>query len=90
MIDGVKKEKVKYEMIAEGEEPIGIAAITEEDAKIFRDIVENTHRCISWDYGMGDIIREEAGIYFEKDKDAATVAEIIQNRVSVYIAERMN
>lgn len=89
-VDGVRKEKIKHEIIAEGEESIGMTAITEKDAEIFWNIVENTHRSNGWDYGMGDIISEEAGAFFEKDKDVAAVAEIIQNRVSVYIAERMN
>lgn len=89
-VDGVRREKIKYEIIAEGEDPIGMTAITEKDAEIFRDIVENTHRSNGWDYGMGDIISEEAGAFFEKDKDVSAVAETIQNRVSVYIAERMN
>ncbi len=38
---------------------------------------------------MFDIIMEEARAYFEKGKDASVVADIIQNRVSVYVSERM-
>ena len=89
-VDGSRKEKSKYEIIIEGEEPIEVIAITEEDAEMFRSIVENTHRSTGLDYGMRDIIMEEAGAYFEKGKDSAAVAEMIQNRVSVYIAERVN
>ena len=36
------------------------------------------------DSGMYDIIGEESGAYFEKDKDAAAAAGIIQNRVGIY------
>lgn len=35
-----------------------------------------------------DIIWEEVGSYFSGDKDAATVADIIQNRVQMYLNER--
>ena len=63
------------------------ACITEKDAEVYRSIIENTHRSYSNDSGMMEIIMEEAGSYFEKGKDAAMVAEVIQNRVSVYVAE---
>ena len=87
--DGIKREKVKYQIIAEGEETVGLACITEEDEEIFRSIIESTHRSYSNDSGMMDIIMEEAEAYFEKGKDAAAVADVIQNRVSMYVSERM-
>lgn len=87
--DGVKQEKVRHQVIAEGEGTVGLTCITEKDAEIYRSIIENTHRSYSNDAGMMEIIREEAGVYFEKDKDAATVADIIQNRVSMYVSERI-
>lgn len=88
-VDGIQTEKVKFEIIVEGEDTIPMTCITEEDAEIFRNIVENTYRSTAKDYGMGDIIMEEAQSYFEKDKDTSAVAETIQNRVSVYVEERM-
>lgn len=88
-VDGLKREKVKYQVGAEGEETVGLTCIAEEDAEIFRNIVENTHRSYSNDSGMMDIIMEEAEAYFEKGKDAAAVADVIQNRVSMYVSERM-
>ena len=88
-VEGSRREKVKYRVIAEGEEPIELICITEEDAEIFRSIIENTHRSYSNDSGMMDIIMEEAEAYFKKGKDAAAVADVIQNRVSMYVSERM-
>lgn len=88
-VDGLKIERVKYQVGAEGEETVGLSCITEEDAETFRSIVENAHRSYSNDSGMMDIIMEEAEAYFEKGKDAAAVADIIQNRVSMYVSERM-
>lgn len=87
--DGEKQEKVRYEIIYEGEERIGLTTITEEDAEIFRSIIENTHRSYGSEPGLYQIIEEEASAYFGKGKDAAAVAGIIQNRVSVYVEERM-
>lgn len=88
-VDGIKQEKIRYEIRAEGEAPTGLSCITEKDAEIYRSIIENTHRSYSNDSGMFDIIMEEARAYFEKGKDASVVADIIQNRVSVYVSERM-
>ena len=92
MVDGVKQEKIKHQEIANveyDEEVFEFSCITEEDAETYRSIIENTHRSYSSDPGILDIIMEEAGAYFGGDKDAATVADIIQNRVSMYVGERM-
>ena len=88
-VDGLKREVIKYQVFAEGEETVDLTCITEEDAEIFHSIIENTHRSYSNDSGMMDIIMEEAAAYFEKGKNAAAVADVIQNRVSMYVSERM-
>lgn len=87
--DGVRQEKTRYEIRTEGEEIVRLSCITEEDADIYRSIIENTRRSYSNDSGMMEIIMEEARAYFEKDKDAAITADIIQNRVGIYVSERM-
>lgn len=89
-VDGIEREKIKYRIIAEGEETTGLSCITEEDAEIYRSIIENTHRSYGNDSGMMEIIMEEADAYFEKGKNAAAVADTIQRRVSVYVGERVN
>lgn len=88
-VDGVKREKVKQEVISYGDEPVPLACITEKDAETFRSIIESTNRSYSGNSGMMVLIMEEARAYFEKGKDTAAVAQIIQNRVSVYVAEMM-
>lgn len=88
-VDGVRQEKVKYKILAEGEEATSLSCITEEDAENYRSIIENTHRSYSNDSGMMEIIMEEARAYFEKGKDASITADIIQNRVGIYVSERM-
>ncbi|MDE7046009.1 MAG: hypothetical protein K2O97_13585, partial [Acetatifactor sp.] len=88
-IDGIKKEKIQYRILAEGEATTELSCITERDAEIYRSIIENTRRSYSNDPGMMEIIMEEAGAYFEKGKDASAVAGIIQNRVGIYVSERI-
>lgn len=89
-VDGVKKEKIRHEILIEGDDIPGLAAITEEDAEVFRSIITGTHRSTGYAPGMFNIIREEVSAYYEKDKDAVVVAGIIQNRVSVFVSERRN
>jgi len=88
-VDGIKQEQTKHQIVAEGEETIELTCITEKDAEIYRSIIEGTHRSYSNDSSMMEIIMEEARAYFEKGKDASATADIIQNRVSVYVSERM-
>lgn len=89
-VEGVEQEVIRHKVTAEGEEEVGLSCITEQDAEIYRSIIENTHRSYGSDFGMMEIIREEAEVYFEKDRDAASVAAIIQNRVSIYVSERIS
>ena len=90
-VDGREQEKIRHEIIlSERGDTIGLTHITEADAAIYRSIIENTHRSSGSDPGMMAIIMEEAGVYFDGGKDAATIADIIQNRVSLYVGERMN
>ena len=39
------------------------------------------------DYGMEEVILEEAGGYFSGDRKVEEVAEIIQNRVQMMLGE---
>jgi len=89
-VNGTEQEKTRYRvLLSEREGAVGFSCITEEEAEIYRSIIENTHRSSGKDAGILDIIMEEAGACFGGDKDAATVADIIQNRVSVHVSERM-
>ncbi len=90
IVDGTEQEIIRYKVVAEGEGEVGLSCITEQDAETYRSIIENTCRSYSNDSGMMEIIREEAGAYFEKGRDAAATAEVIQNRVSIYVSERMS
>lgn len=89
LVDGIKQETGRYTVVAEGEASVELSCITEEDAETYRALVENTYRSYGNDSGIMEIIMEEAGAYFEKGKDAAEVASVIQNRVSIYINEHL-
>ena len=61
---------------------------TDEDVELFADVILNGNlKADLMDYGMEEVILEEAGGYFSGDRSAKEVAEIIQNRVQMMLGE---
>ena len=52
-----------------------------------RNLIENTDTLYQYDQKMMEIITEEANAFFEGQKSAKEVADIIQNRIQVYVNE---
>lgn len=63
-----------------------IYAVTEEEIAELRKLLEYAH-CNQTEEKIREIINEEAGAYFEGQKTASEVADIIQNRVQLYLYE---
>lgn len=64
-----------------------IYAATQEDIEAIRELIDGA---LPMAYGNEDIlniISEEAGAYFEGQKTAKEVADIIQSRVTIYVSE---
>ena len=61
--------------------------LTQEQADAFRDYVNGAAVAGSYDEDIMNIITEEAAAYFAGDKSAAEVADLIQNRVTIYLGE---
>ena len=70
-----------------GGEPINLGVNTDEDNARMMEFIRSVHVSGRYDQTVYDIVNEEAAAYFEGQKSAKEVADIIQNRVSVYIAE---
>ncbi len=70
-----------------GETQIKLDVNTDEDNQRIFDIIDNATAVGRYDDDITNIITEEAAPFFEGQKSADEVAEIIQNRVSNYIAE---
>ena len=81
-------EKVEYDRTAyiAGQE-IKIGENTDEDNQRVLDLIKSATTVSRYDENIYNILEEEAAAYFEGQKSAEEVAEIIQNRVSNYIAE---
>ncbi len=62
-------------------------SITQEDVNQFYKLLENAIFIGTASEDVVDIIMEEATAYFASDKSLADTAKIIQNRVSLFLAE---
>ena len=78
------KEQVRFE----GEEPINIYAITNEDAEILKKIISKIEFNGQIDGDLYAIILEEAEYVFNDNRSVDVIADIIQNRVSIYMKEK--
>lgn len=88
--DQNKVEKVKASIVFEGEDPINIACIQEQDANDFLKIIESVETAYAVDAELYSIVLEEAGYFFEDNRDLDSVIQIIQSRVSIYVSEKYN
>ena len=70
-----------------GGESINIGVNTDADNVRMIDLIRSATVSGRYDQKVYDIVNEEAAAYFEGQKSAKEVADIIQNRVSNYIAE---
>lgn len=70
-----------------GSESINIGVNTDEDNQRVMDFINSTENISRNDDQVSNIINEEASAFFEGQKSSKEVAEIIQNRVSNYLAE---
>ena len=64
-----------------------IAPFTQEECDYYKNIIKNA-KVLRSDVTAGNIIREETMPFFEGECTAEKCAEMIQNRVSLYLSER--
>lgn len=58
-----------------------------EQKEAFCDLVNNTHKVISYDMEVMNIIEEEASVYFSGKRDVNKTIQIIQSRCTTYMNE---
>lgn len=66
---------------------IEVGPLGESEETLLRELLSNTSRKQGIDSTIQDIIIEESKAYFNGEKDVKAVAEIIQNRVLIYMNE---
>ncbi len=87
--EGPDGEKIRQSKTTWGYDDfqIEIFAATEEEVAAVRELIENVSVSYQFDMQMYNIIEEEAGAFFEGQKSAKEVADIIQSRVQIYVNE---
>lgn len=85
-VDGSKKRNEKTNWGYDGFE-VRIFAAKDYEVETVRELIENTDTLYQYDEKMMEIVSEEANAFFEGQKSAKEVADIIQNRIQVYVNE---
>ncbi|MGN1148529.1 MAG: ABC transporter substrate-binding protein, partial [Lachnospiraceae bacterium] len=70
-----------------GDQEIIINPLTDEETDMLYDYISSITMANYYDDSLRNIITEEAAAFFEGQKSAAEVAEIIQSRAQIYINE---
>jgi ABC-type glycerol-3-phosphate transport system substrate-binding protein len=85
--DGEPVQSFKVQFNLPGEGSVDIYAMTQEEIDGFKALIDSAKRQISGTDDIMAIIQEEAKGYFEGQKSLDEVADIIQNRVQIYVSE---
>ncbi|MBD5530345.1 MAG: extracellular solute-binding protein [Lachnospiraceae bacterium] len=84
----VNGEKIVKEVLRfDGDAPINIYEISAEDAETLKLIISKIEYNATVDRDLYNILLEEVDYLFNDDRNIDDVANIIQNRASVYISE---
>lgn len=89
LVDGVEVPKVQSYVRFEGEQPVELTVVTDENVAVFRSLVESICRSRTVEEALYSIVLEEAEMFFAGDRTAEETADVIQSRVSVYVSERV-
>jgi ABC-type glycerol-3-phosphate transport system substrate-binding protein len=64
-----------------------LRSATDEELNVFRDLINSANKIRIYDMEIDRIIKEEADAYFNGNKSVLEVADIVENRVGVYVNE---
>lgn len=87
--DGNQKPVAKSEQLFEGEDPVEIYCVTEEQANELLYLIESASICAATDYQLYNVFLEEAESYFSGDKTLEEAIAVMQSRASIYVGEKV-
>ncbi|MDE5946100.1 MAG: hypothetical protein K2G63_02145 [Oscillospiraceae bacterium] len=89
-IDPETGKKNEYETTFwAGDKEVKIGDVTDEEIAQIKELINSVKTSMgSYDSGLYDICNEESQAFFKGDKTAEETADIIINRISIYIAEK--
>ena len=88
--DAMAKEALtqKTTTIDKKGDKVEIEPISEKKLEMVRAFVENCDALSDFDAQIGDLVSEEAQMYFNGQKSGAETASMIQNRIGIYVKEK--
>lgn len=89
-VDGNRRQKAKDQIILEGEEPIDIYCITEEQAEKLLTLIEEADAISQVDPKIYQIFLEEADYYFNGAKSLDETVDVIQSKIYLYVNEKIS
>lgn len=69
-------------------ESVEIYELSQADADVILDLIENTHSVYSYDQDIMNIITDEVAAFFAGEKSAEDTAAMVQSRVNLYVQEQ--
>lgn len=69
-------------------ETVDVYAVTPEQYRIVKDLIDSTHSVYAFDSNILSIVSEESAAFFAGAKTIDETTALIQNRVSLYMAEQ--
>lgn len=87
--EGKRIPVVREQVLFEGEEPVDIYSITQEQAEQLMSLIEAAEAASLVEPRIYHIFLEEADYYFNGDKSLEETVDVIQSRVSVYVSEKI-
>lgn len=85
--NGDKEPVVKDEIIFEGEEPLKIYKITQEEGAKLLKLIERASVGSAFDSRLHTILLEEVDSYFAGDKTLEEATAVMQDRTAMYVGE---
>ncbi len=83
---GNKKEQSQG-LVGSGDFVIDMYAATPEDVEAVMKIIESATKLRSFDDQISKIIAEESGLFFSGSKTAEEAADVVENRIGIYVKE---
>lgn len=87
--NGMRNPRVRHQVCFEGEDPVDIYNITQNQGEQLLAIIGQARICSQTEWNIYHIFMEEADYYFNGVKSLDEAADVIQSRVSMYVNERI-
>jgi ABC-type glycerol-3-phosphate transport system substrate-binding protein len=84
--NGIQKEAKRW-TTSVGSEKIDIYAAREEDIQAILAVINGADKIRVWNAQVSSIVYEEAGAFFSGSKSAEEAADIMENRIRIYMDE---